>query len=265
MSSVNHRQPIISARGIHKVFPLGENDVHVLKGINIDIMPGQFVGIMGPSGSGKSTLMYILGALDKPTGGRVMVNGQQLDSMSEQDIAHFRGLTMGFIFQNYQLITTMTALENAALPGIFAGMPRDEREERAFKLLKMIQMDHRATYRPAQLSGGQQQRVAIARALFNNPPVIMGDEPTGALDSKTGEIVMRMLRTLSQKHGKTVIIVTHDPGIAAYADRMVLLRDGQIVDDYLTSERDTPLADPRASSEMRRIEASPPPPDDEPR
>jgi ABC-type lipoprotein export system ATPase subunit len=262
MGTTANGQPIISARGIHKIFPLGETDVHVLKGIDIDIMPGQFVSIMGPSGSGKSTLMYILGALDRPTDGRVAINGQRLDRMSDREIAHFRGLTMGFIFQNYQLITTMTALENAALPGIFAGIPREEREERAFKLLKMIQMDHRATYRPAQLSGGQQQRVAIARALFNNPPVIMGDEPTGALDTKTGEIVMRMLRTLSRKHGKTVIIVTHDPGIAAYADRMVLLRDGQVVDDYLTSERPTPLTDPRGTGETPRIAA--PPPDDDP-
>lgn len=230
-------KPIISTRGLHKIFKLGETNVHVLKGIDIDIYPGQFVGVMGPSGSGKSTLMYLMGGLDKPTEGQVMVNGRRLDGMPDQELAQFRGLTVGYIFQNYQLIAGMTALENAALPGVFTGVHREDREERAYRLLKMIQMDDRADHRPAQLSGGQQQRVAIARALFNNPPIIMGDEPTGALDSKTGEIVMKMLRALATKYGKTVIVVSHDSGVAQYADRMILLRDGSIVDDYMVADR----------------------------
>ncbi len=192
---------------------------------------------MGPSGSGKSTLLYLLGGLDRPTEGAVEVAGRRLDLLNSDELAAFRRETIGFVFQSFHLIPTLTALENVALPGIFAGLPRDAREERAFRLLRMLGMLDRADHRPAQLSGGQQQRVAIARALFNQPPIIMCDEPTGALDSKTGQLVMRMLRALRDKAGKTVIVVTHDPSVAKYADRMIRLQDGKIVDDHLTRER----------------------------
>ena len=228
---------IIAGRGIDKVFEVGGQSLHVLKGVDVEIPAGQFVSVMGPSGSGKSTLLYLIGGLDRPSGGEITVAGNHLDGMSSDELAAFRRLTVGFVFQSFHLVPTLTARENVALPGIFAGMPRDAREARANRLLSMLGMQPRANHRPSQLSGGQQQRVAIARALFNNPPIIMADEPTGALDSKTGQTVMQLLRWLCTKQGRTVLVVTHDQGIAQYADRMLLLRDGRIVDDYLTKAR----------------------------
>jgi ABC-type lipoprotein export system ATPase subunit len=186
---------------------------------------------MGPSGSGKSTLLYLLGGLDRPTEGAIMVAGQQIDTMAGDDLAHFRQKTIGFVFQSFHLIPTMTAMDNVALPGIFANMPRDQRERRALKLLTILGMETRLEHRPSELSGGQQQRVAIARALFNNPPLILADEPTGALDSKTGKMVMELLRWLCDQHGKTVLVVTHDNSVAHYADRRLRLHDGIIIDD----------------------------------
>lgn len=230
-------QPMIVGQNITKHFEVGGQLLPVLKNINLEIPAGQFVAIMGPSGSGKSTLLYLLGGLDRPTDGVIEVAGQRLDLLTSDELAAFRRETVGFVFQNFNLVPTLTALENAALPGIFAGMSRDVREDRAARLLHMLGMLDRADHRPSQLSGGQQQRVAIARALFNQPPVLMGDEPTGALDSKTGQIVMKMLRTLRDKAGKTVIVVTHDAGVARYADRMIRLQDGRIVDDQLIKGR----------------------------
>jgi ABC-type lipoprotein export system ATPase subunit len=228
---------IIQGRGIYKSFSIGGQPLPVLRHIDLEIAQGQFVAIMGPSGSGKSTLLYLLGGLDRPTEGSIEVAERRLDLLSSSELAAFRRETVGFIFQSFHLVPTLTAMENVALPGIFAGLPRDMREERAFRLLRMLGMLDRADHRPSQLSGGQQQRVAIARALFNQPPIIMCDEPTGALDSKTGQLVMRMLRTLRDKTGKTIVVVTHDPRVAKYADRMIRLQDGKIVDDYLTKER----------------------------
>ncbi len=230
-------QPIIQGRGIDKVFYVGGQALHVLKGVDFEIPTGQFVSIMGPSGSGKSTLLYLIGGLDQPSGGQITVAGKHIDGMNSSELAEFRRLTVGFVFQSFHLVPTMTALENVALPGIFAGLPRDLREARASRLLSMLTMSSRADHRPSQLSGGQQQRVAIARALFNNPPIIMADEPTGALDSKTGQNVMRMLRWLCTKQGRTVVVVTHDQSIAQYADRKLELKDGRIVGDYLTDAR----------------------------
>jgi macrolide transport system ATP-binding/permease protein len=227
--------PAILVRNLDKAFIVGGQVLPVLRRVSLRIDAGQFVGVMGPSGSGKSTLLYLIGGLDKPSSGQIAVAGQRLDQMNSVDLARFRRLTVGFVFQSFHLVPTLTALENVALPGIFASQPREEREERAARLLRMLKMDDRAYHRPSQLSGGQQQRVAIARALFNEPPIIMCDEPTGALDSHTGEIVMKMLRQLCTRMGKTVIVVTHDPKIEQYADRMVLLRDGEIVDDYPTN------------------------------
>jgi ABC-type lipoprotein export system ATPase subunit len=228
---------MIAGRNLQKVFQLGDQWVPALKGVDVDIPEGQFVCIMGPSGSGKSTLLYLLGGLDRPTAGEILIGGQRIDSMDGEDLARFRRERIGFVFQAFHLVPTMTALENVSLPGVFSAMPRDLRERRAMRLLDMLGMAERMDHRPSQLSGGQQQRVAIARALFNNPPIIMADEPTGALDSKTGEIVMQMLRWLCSKRGKTVMVVTHDAGVASYADRMLNLKDGHIVEDSLPEER----------------------------
>ncbi|MBZ0295338.1 MAG: ABC transporter ATP-binding protein [Anaerolineae bacterium] len=222
---------IIQGHSLTKQYLLGDQEVHALQHVNLEIPAGQFVGVMGPSGSGKSTLLYILGGLDQSTYGSVVVDGNQLDAMNSEELATFRREKIGFIFQAFYLVPTLTALENVALPGVFAGIPKDIRERRAMNLLNALGMRDRMEHRPNQLSGGQQQRVAIARALFNDPPIIMGDEPTGALDSKTGTVVMKLLRYLCDKKGKTVVIVTHDPGVAAYADRILHLKDGSIVGD----------------------------------
>jgi ABC-type lipoprotein export system ATPase subunit len=234
----NGDTPMVIGQNLHKSFQLGDQWVHALRGVSLRIPRGQFIGIMGPSGSGKSTLLYMLGGLDRPTDGEILVASERIDGMDGEDLAHFRRDTIGFIFQAFHLVPTLNALENVALPGIFAGMPRDLREKRALRLLEALGMGERVDHRPSQLSGGQQQRVAIARALFNNPPIIMADEPTGALDSKTGQTVMEMLRYLCTRRGKTIIVVTHDSNVASYADRMLHLRDGQIVDDVLQAPND---------------------------
>jgi ABC-type lipoprotein export system ATPase subunit len=192
---------------------------------------------MGPSGSGKSTLLYLLGGLDRPSEGQIMIASQRIDGMNGDAMVHFRRDTVGFIFQQFHLVPTMTALENVAFPGVFAGITRDARDARAKKLLTILGMGSRLDHKPSQMSGGQQQRTAIARALFNNPPIIMADEPTGALDSKTGTVVMQLLRSLCTKQGKTIVLVTHDSSVASYADRLLYLKDGYIVDDQL-SERE---------------------------
>ena len=223
--------PIITGQHLQKHFQLGDQWVHALDNVSVQIPEGQFVGIMGPSGSGKSTLLYMLGGLDRPSSGAIEIAGQRLDAMNGEQLAHFRRDTIGFIFQAFHLVPTMIALANVSLPGVFAALPRAQREKRAHRLLHMLGMAERMDHKPSQLSGGQQQRVAIARALFNDPPIIMGDEPTGALDSKTGKSVMTMLRWLCSKRGKTIVIVTHDAGVASYADRMLHLKDGRITDD----------------------------------
>lgn len=219
---------IVMGRNIDKVFPLDGQDVVALNRVALDIPEGEFVAIMGPSGSGKSTLLYILGGLDRPTQGAIKVAGQRIDEMNSNELAEFRRDTIGFVFQAFHLVPTITALENVALPGIFAGIPSDERLDRASRLLRVLGMGDRLDHLPRQLSGGQQQRVAIARALFNDPPLIMADEPTGALDSQTGTTVLKLLKSLCQRRNKTIIVVTHDPRIAAYADRVLQMEDGRL-------------------------------------
>ncbi len=224
-------QPIIRAEQLQKIYPLESQVVIGLDNISLTIAPGEFVAIMGPSGSGKSTLLYLMGGLDTPGNGRLEVAGARLDTLSSEDLAAFRRQTIGFVFQSFHLVPTLPAIDNVALPGIFAGVNRDTRLNRAWHLLNALGLADRIDHLPRQLSGGQRQRVAIARALFNDPPILMADEPTGSLDSTTGKNVMRMLRTLCKQRGKTIIVVTHDPNVARYADRVLRLRDGRLIGD----------------------------------
>lgn len=227
---------LVAGKGLYKEFRLGDQIVHALDGVDIAIPQGQFVVIMGSSGSGKSTLLYALTGLDIPSAGQVYVAGKRLDQMGQKELAHLRGTLIGFVFQGFYLVPTMTALENVMLSGIFANHPREVRQRRALHLLHLMHLSDRMHHRPNQLSGGQQQRVAIARALYNDPPIIVADEPTGALDSKTGTSIMRMLRQFSTQQGKTILIVTHDPSVTQYADRVIRLKDGRIIEDTLKRE-----------------------------
>ncbi|MBB3139804.1 MacB family efflux pump subunit [Halomonas organivorans] len=221
---------LIELRDIRKRYPAGEQDVEVLHGIDLDIEAGEFIAIMGSSGSGKSTLMHILGCLDQPSDGEYRFAGRPITEMDHEQLAWLRREMFGFVFQSYHLIGTASAWENVALPAIYAGMPRDERKTRAQRLLDELGLGERLENRPNQLSGGQQQRVSIARALMNGGQVILADEPTGALDSVSGEAVMEQLRGLARR-GHTVIVITHDAKVAEHADRVVELHDGRILDD----------------------------------
>jgi putative ABC transport system ATP-binding protein len=207
---------------------MGENEVHALHGINLEVIPGEFLAIQGPSGSGKSTAMNLIGCLDIPTKGEILLDNKNISKMSESDLAQIRGRKIGFIFQKFNLIETLTALENVTLPMTFQGIPEEERIKRATKLLTQFGLGDRMDHKPNQLSGGQQQRVAIARALAIDPPVILADEPTGNLDSKTGREVLLFLRELNEHEGKTIVLVTHDDILAKAADRIAFLKDGTI-------------------------------------
>jgi len=202
--------------------------VRALDGVSMDVEEGEFVVIMGPSGSGKSTLLNLIGCLDKPTEGEVLINGVETSSLNDNRLTELRRDTIGFIFQTYNLIPTLTALENVELPMIFKGVGRREREERAKELLKNVGLEKEMNRKPNEMSGGQQQRVAIARALANNPKILLCDEPTGNLDTKSGEQVMEIIRHQNEVLGVTVILVTHDPSLAKYGDRVIRLRDGKI-------------------------------------
>jgi putative ABC transport system ATP-binding protein len=224
------KRAIIELKNVWKIYEMGDSKVEALRGLNLEVKEGEFLIIMGPSGSGKSTCVNMVGCLDLPTKGSVILDGQDISKMGESELAQIRGRKIGFIFQTFNLINTLTAVENVALPMIFQGSPEIERLKRAKYLLDLVELEHRFTHKPNELSGGERQRVAIARSLANNPEVILADEPTGNLDSKTGRIVVDFLRTLHTKEKKTIIMVTHDPGLAKFADRVVHLRDGQILD-----------------------------------
>jgi putative ABC transport system ATP-binding protein len=226
-------ETIIVGRKLSRHFQLGGQTVRALNSVNIEILSGQLTVIIGASGSGKSTLLYALSGLDTPSSGQVWVAGHRLDHMNQKALARLRNQMIGFVFQAFYLVPTMTALENVMLSGVFAHHPKEQRIRRARQLLKILQLADRMQHRPMELSGGQQQRVAIARALYNDPPIIVADEPTGALDSKTGTQVMKMLRQLADKEGKTILIVSHDPLVSQYADRVIRLKDGQIIEDKL--------------------------------
>ena len=208
---------------------MGEVKVHALRAVSLDIRQGEFVAIMGPSGSGKSTMVNMVGCLDIPTKGKIYLDGKDISSLSESDLAMVRGKKIGFIFQKFNLIPTLSAIENVALPMIFQAVPRETRLSRAKELLTLVDLGDRMNHKPAELSGGQQQRVAIARSLANDPDVILADEPTGNLDTKTGDTVIEFLKQLNKKEKKTVVMVTHDPHLAKIAQRIILIKDGQIV------------------------------------
>ena len=223
-------QAVIDIQGITKTYVNGKLSVPVLHGIDLQVNKGEFVSIMGPSGSGKSTFMNILGCLDRPTTGSYRLNGDEVATLSDDELAFVRNKQIGFVFQSFNLLTKLTALENVALPMIYAGMDKKSRNERAAALLSSVGLGDRMDHLPSELSGGQRQRVAIARALANNPAIIMADEPTGNLDSKSTIDVMNIFRGLYDE-GCTIILVTHEPEIATYASRNVVLRDGLIVED----------------------------------
>ena len=221
---------MIELKNVHKVYPMGEVSVPALRGINLTIHPGEFVAIMGPSGSGKSTLMHLLGCLDLPSDGVVQLDGKDITKLDEDTLAQIRGKKVGFVFQTFNLIPTLTAQENVELPLFFQGVPREKRRARAAELLRKVGLDGRLHHKPAQLSGGERQRVAIARALANDPEVILADEPTGNLDSESGKAILELLAQL-HREGKTIILVTHNPEAAAYAQRIVRIRDGRLVEE----------------------------------
>ena len=227
-------QTVIDIQGITKTYVNGKLSVPVLHGIDLVVNKGEFVSIMGPSGSGKSTFMNILGCLDRPTTGSYRLNGDEVATLSDDELAYVRNKQIGFVFQSFNLLTKLTALENVALPMIYAGVNKKMRIERATQLLQSVGLGERMDHLPSELSGGQRQRVAIARALANNPAIIMADEPTGNLDSKSTIDVMNIFRGLHNE-GRTILLVTHEPDIATYASRNVVLKDGIIVEDSINS------------------------------
>jgi putative ABC transport system ATP-binding protein len=223
---------LIKITNIKRDFPLGNEIVYVLKGIDLEINKGEYVALMGPSGSGKSTLMNILGCLDTPTSGTYILNGKHVSEMQDDELAGIRNKEIGFVFQTFNLMPRTTALDNVALPMVYAGFSKSERIERATEVLTQVGLDDRMDHKPNQLSGGQRQRVAVARALVNRPSIILADEPTGNLDSKTSVEIMNLFNEI-HANGNTVILVTHEEEIAAYAHRIIRLRDGIIESDTL--------------------------------
>lgn len=221
---------LISLKNICRSYRNGEQELHVLKNINLEISEGEFVAIMGPSGSGKSTLMNTIGMLDTPTSGEYYLEGQEVARLGEKQLAQVRNQQIGFVFQQFFLLSKMDAVQNVELPLIYAGVPAAQRRKLAEEYLSKVELTDRIHHLPSELSGGQKQRVAIARALVNDPSIILADEPTGALDTKTGSQIMELLVELNEE-GKTIIMVTHEPEIAAYAKRQIVIRDGVISSD----------------------------------
>lgn len=228
---------LLKLEDVWKIYKLGRIELPVLKGISFGIAKGSFVAIMGPSGSGKSTLLHIVGCLDLPTKGRVLLDGQDISKLSEDELARIRGKKLGFVFQQFNLFKNLTSAENVILPMIFQGIQQNERRKRAEDLLESLGLGDRVNHKATELSGGEQQRVAIARALANDPDIIVADEPTGNLDSSTGELIMEILTKLHKEKGKTIIVVTHDPSIAAYSEETINVKDGSVVKNHVQSSK----------------------------
>jgi len=218
---------IIELDNVKKIYKIGNIEVKALDGVSVTVERGEFISVMGPSGSGKSTFLNMIGCLDKPTSGKVIINGVDTSSLSDKELTKLRRDTIGFIFQTYNLIPTLTAFENVELPMIFRGASKSEREK-AKEILSLVGLEKEINRKPNELSGGQQQRVAIARALANNPSILLCDEPTGNLDTKSGKAVMDIIKRLNKEEGITVVLVTHDPAISEYADRIIRMIDGKI-------------------------------------
>ncbi|HWB17195.1 MAG TPA: ABC transporter ATP-binding protein [Vicinamibacterales bacterium] len=222
--------PLIETVDLWKTYVMGAEEVHALRGVSIQIERGEYVAIMGPSGSGKSTLMNLIGCLDTPSKGSYLLNNKQVSAMNDDELAHIRNVEIGFVFQTFNLLPRATALHNVELPLIYAGVSSKERTTRANEALEKVELGNRKMHQPNQMSGGQRQRVAIARALVNNPSILLADEPTGNLDSKTGVEIMALFAKLHEG-GNTIVLVTHEPDVAAYAHRTIHIRDGQVEKD----------------------------------
>jgi putative ABC transport system ATP-binding protein len=245
--------PLVELRNVSKIYRLGGEEIRALDDVSLDIAEGEFISIIGPSGSGKSTLMHILGCLDTPTHGTIKLDGTMIHDASARQLAAFRNRKIGFVFQFFNLLPRLNVVQNVELPMIYSGIPSKDRRRRALAALQSVDMANRAKHRPSQLSGGQQQRAAIARALVNDPKLVFADEPTGNLDSHTGEAILKLFRELSQQ-GRTIVLVTHDPEIAAVTPRRIEIRDGKIADKL-----DFTLAGmvPKAASSSQSVPASP--------
>ena len=223
---------LITTHDLWKTYVMGDEEIHALRGLSINIERGEYCAIMGPSGSGKSTLMNLIGCLDTPSKGSYLLNGKEVAEMNDDDLARIRNEEIGFVFQTFNLLPRATALHNVELPLVYAGVSSRDRQQRAMQALEKVELTSRSTHRPNELSGGQRQRVAIARALVNNPSILLADEPTGNLDSKTGEEIMAVFERL-HSGGNTIILVTHEADIAAHAHRVIYVRDGQVEKDVL--------------------------------
>ena len=222
---------VVDAKDLRKIYQMGEVEVHALRGLNIEIRRGEVLSIMGPSGSGKSTLMNMLGCLDRPTSGEYYLDGESVADMNDDQLAGIRNRKVGFVFQSFNLLPRATAISNVEMPLRYASVSAKDRRLRAIEALESVGLGDRVTHRPSELSGGQQQRVAIARALINDPAIVMADEPTGNLDTKSGEEIMHLLLNLNKQKNTTLIIVTHDPEVAELTNRIVMIRDGVVVED----------------------------------
>jgi putative ABC transport system ATP-binding protein len=227
---------VIWVEDLHKIYRMGENEVHALRGVSMAIRRGEIVAIMGPSGSGKSTLMNILGCLDQPTWGLYSLDGEDVSKMNDDELAAIRNRRVGFVFQSFNLLSRTTALDNVLLPLVYAGTSVRQRRNRAIEMLESVGLGDRIDHTPNELSGGQQQRVAIARALVNRPSIILADEPTGNLDSKSGNEVMAIVQRLNREMGITILLVTHDPRLAQYAQRIIHLFDGKVLKEEIVEE-----------------------------
>jgi len=223
------KKTVIRLDNVWKIYRMGDTEVNALQGLNLEVKEGEFVALMGPSGSGKSTAVNMIGCLDVPSKGRILLDQHDISQLSESELAQIRGKKIGFIFQQFNLIQTLSALENVMLPMVFQNVPENLRVKRASELLKLVELGDRMHHRPSELSGGQQQRVAIARALSNNPEMIIADEPTGNLDSRTGNNVLDFLEKLHSRENKTIVMVTHDQNLARVAERTEFLKDGKII------------------------------------